>query len=75
MTDPTPAQVERAVDEMATFIVDIETAARKQYEQGLFDKLVRPRVESLRQAAQHKSLWQRLLDKLPFTITIRRKTP
>jgi hypothetical protein len=49
----------------AVLLAAVEQVAREN-----FDAAVAAKVTELR---TRKSLWQRLLDKLPFTITIRRK--
>lgn len=50
--------------------VRIILAAREQFRKELFDDAVKQEVERLRRQ-ENRSLWQRLLDKLPFTITWR----
>lgn len=50
----------------------ILSAAREQFRKELFDDAVKREVELLRRQ-ENRSLWQRLLGKLPFTITWRNK--
>ncbi len=49
--------------------INVILAARRQFEKELFDDAVSKEVAQLRKQAG-RSLWQRLLDKLPFVITI-----
>ena len=55
---------------LSTRQAEIIEAARRQVAQEIFDAHVAREVERLK---QHRGLWQRLLDKLPFTIQVRRK--
>ena len=50
--------------------INVILAARRQFEKELFDDAVEKEVATLRKQAD-RSLWQRLLDKLPFAITWR----
>lgn len=43
-------------------------AAQREFQRELFNRRVQEEVERLR-TRHDRSLWQRLLDKLPFTIT------
>lgn len=52
--------------------INVILAARRQFEKELFDDAVKKEVATLRKQAD-RSLWQRLLDKLPFVITITRR--
>lgn len=47
---------------------DVVQEARRQFHAELFAERVREEVDLMRKQAG-RSLWQRLLDKLPFTIT------
>lgn len=46
--------------------------ARRQFEKEQFDLAVAAEVRLIRTTHQ-RSFWQRLLDKLPFTIEVRKK--
>lgn len=60
------------------FRVSAKLQAHEELRRELFGELFDAAVEAERarlRAQSNQSLWQRLLDKLPFTITIRRKQP
>lgn len=51
---------------------EVIRCAERRFAKELFDAAVKRQVEALR-ARKNQSLWQRLIDKLPFTITRRAK--
>lgn len=50
---------------------DVYQEAKDRFQQAQFDTAVAIRVAELRAEQEQKSLWQRLVSKLPFTIVWR----
>lgn len=55
-------------------LVEIEAHAKHELEQEEFRRRVEERKIELRTKVQRQSLWQRLANKLPFTVKIERRT-
>lgn len=64
-----------SVAERGTIVARAAEAARQQFERELFEAALADELARLRTAAKRRTPWQQFLDALPFTITMKKRTP